>query len=153
MKRGLRSKRQLVKKVTSLNLYADQTAQIQAIMEATGAHKDAPLLRDLVDEALAARRRKLVHQEPAGHAALAPSESETLQTIQSLLKLLAQSKTSIRVGGANLALLQEALAEARGGSRERVASEIHSECCGISKVWQRIGYGSKNGEHWLAVTC
>jgi hypothetical protein len=57
---GLRRKRTLLKKVTSFNLYADQWAQIQAVMEGTRAEKEAPVLRELIDEALAARRRKFV---------------------------------------------------------------------------------------------
>lgn len=36
----------------------DQVYQIRAIMEATGAVKDAPVIRELLDEALTARRRK-----------------------------------------------------------------------------------------------
>src|SRR6266850_611012 len=52
------SKRTLAKKVTSFNMYLDQATQIQAIMEATGADKDAPVLRTLLDEALANRRRR-----------------------------------------------------------------------------------------------
>src|SRR6185369_14081681 len=60
---GLRRKRALLKKVTSFNLYADQWAQIQGIMEGTKAQKEAPVLRELLDEALAARRRKFARQE------------------------------------------------------------------------------------------
>jgi hypothetical protein len=114
MRRGLRGKRQLLKKVTSFNLYADQTAQIQAIMEATGEQKDAPLLRQLVDEGLAIRRRKLVHQEASEQAPPIPNAVETLETIKSLLlKMLGESTTSLRIGSVNLELLQEALAQAR----------------------------------------
>ena len=36
-------------------MYMDQVYQIQAIMEATGAVKDAPVIRELLDEALGAR--------------------------------------------------------------------------------------------------
>ena len=60
---GLRRKRTLLKKVTSFNLYADQWAQIQAIMEGSRAEKEAPVLRELIDEALGARRRKFVRQD------------------------------------------------------------------------------------------
>lgn len=114
MRKGFRGKRTLVKKVTSLNLYADQAAQIQAIMEATGEQKDAPLLRQLVDEGLAIRRRKLVHQEASDQAPPIPNAVETLETIKSLLlKMLGESTTSLRIGSVNLELLQEALAQAR----------------------------------------
>ena len=51
-------KRSLSKKVSSFNMYMDQMYQIRAIMEATGAEKDAPVIRELLDEALGARRRK-----------------------------------------------------------------------------------------------
>ena len=51
-------KRSLSKKVSSFNMYMDQMYQIRAIMEQTGAEKDAPVIRELLDEALGARRRK-----------------------------------------------------------------------------------------------
>ena len=50
--------RSLSKKVSSFNMYMDKVYQVRAIMEATGAVKDAPVIRELLDEALAARRRK-----------------------------------------------------------------------------------------------
>jgi hypothetical protein len=114
MKRGLRGKRALQKKVTSFNLYADQMAQIQGIMEATGEQKDAPLLRQLLDEGLAIRRRKLVHQEASEQTPAIPNAAETLESIQSLLlKMLGESTTSLRVGFVNLGLLQDTLAQVR----------------------------------------
>ena len=62
--------RSLSKKVSSFNMYMDQVYQVRAIMEATGAVKDAPVIRELLDEALAARRRKAVGitdwEEPLG---------------------------------------------------------------------------------------
>ncbi len=42
-------KRSLAKKVSSFNMYLDQVYQVQAIMEATGATKDAPVIRELLD--------------------------------------------------------------------------------------------------------
>mgnify|MGYP003701664353 CR=1 FL=1 len=48
-------KRSLSKRVSSFNMYMDQVYQIQAIMETTGAVKDAPVIRELLDEALGAR--------------------------------------------------------------------------------------------------
>jgi len=51
-------KRSLSKKVSSFNMCTDQVYQIQAIVEATGAVKNAPVIRELLDEALGARRRK-----------------------------------------------------------------------------------------------
>ena len=51
-------KRRLSKHVSSFNMYMDQVSQVRAIMEATGAVKDAPVIRELLDEALSARRRK-----------------------------------------------------------------------------------------------
>jgi hypothetical protein len=114
---GLRRKRTLLKKVTSFNLYADQWAQIQAIMEGSKAEKEAPVLRELIDEALGGRRRKFVRQAqeetPASNL-----EVEVLETIRVLMvKLLHQSKTCLRVDGVNLGLLQETLAEAHAGRK------------------------------------
>ena len=114
MKRGLRGKRALQKKVTSFNLYADQTAQIQAIMEATGEQKESPLIRQLLDEGLAIRRRKLVHQEASEQTPAIPNAVETLETMKSLLlKMLGESTTTLQVGYVNLGLIQDTLAETR----------------------------------------
>ena len=114
MKRGLRGKRALQKKVTSFNLYADQMAQIQGIMEATGEQKDAPLLRQLLDEGLAIRRRKLVHQEASEQTPAIPNAVETLETMKSLLlKMLGESTTTLNVGYVNLGLIQDTLAQVR----------------------------------------
>jgi hypothetical protein len=113
----VRRKRALLKKVTSFNLYADQWAQIQAIMEGSRAEKEAPVLRELIDEALGARRRKFVRQ--VEEETPTPNvEVEALETIRLLMvKLLDRSKTCLRVDGVNLGLLQETLAEARAGRK------------------------------------
>lgn len=117
MNRRLRgSRRGLTKKVTSINFFVDQATQIQAIMEATGETKEAPLVRQLVDEALAARRRKSVTQEAAEQPAPTPDIFETLQTIQTLLlRMIGQGQTSFRIQSVSLELIQEALVEARTG--------------------------------------
>ena len=113
----VRRKRALLKKVTSFNLYADQWAQIQAIMEGSRAEKEAPVLRELIDEALGARRRKFVRRDEE-ETPTANLEVEVLETIRLLMvKLLNQSKACLRVDGVNLRLLQETLAEARAGRR------------------------------------
>lgn len=115
-KRSRSSRRALTKRVTSINFYVDQATQIQAIMEATGSTKEAPLVRQLVDEALAARRRKLVHREEAEQPSPTQDVPETLQTIQTLLlRLIGQGRTIFRIESLNLELLQETLAEARAG--------------------------------------
>lgn len=110
------SKRTLLKKITSLNLYIDQAVQIKALMEATRAEKEAPVLRQLIDEALAARRRKFVeHPQPE----LPPATqdiSETLQTLQTLmLRMIGQGESTSQMQSVSLELIQEAVAEARGG--------------------------------------
>jgi len=67
-----------------------------------------------VDEGLAIRRRKLVHQEASEQAPPIPNAVETLETIQSLLlKMLGESTQSLRIESCNLGLIQEALAQAR----------------------------------------
>jgi hypothetical protein len=116
MPRNARSSRRVLeKKVTSFNLYLDQAHQIQAIMESTGATKDAPVMRELLDEALAARRRKAAGLAPEASPAV-QGLAESLQNIQTLLlKLIAQGQTSLKVQGLSLELLQETLAEAGVG--------------------------------------
>jgi hypothetical protein len=110
-------KRTLVKRSSAVNLYTDQAIQIQAIMEAVGSRKEAPIIRELVDEALAARRRKSVRAEPEPPPS-SQDYSETLHTIQTLLlKLIRQDATVLRAQDIGLLLLQEILAEASAGRR------------------------------------
>jgi len=107
-------KRALTKRVTSINFYVDQATQIQAIMEATGTRMEAPLVRQLVDEALAARRRKLVPVEAPEQLPSVQDVSEVLETIQALLlRLVGQGQTAFCIDSMTLELLQETLADAR----------------------------------------
>lgn len=115
-------KRTLSKKVSSFNMYMDQAYQVQAIMEATGAVKDAPVIRDLLDEALGARRRKALgitdSDEPPGQEI-----AETLHTLQTLLlKLIRRGDIVFRGQNVGLKLLQEALIEPAPVGRLRLKS-------------------------------
>ena len=58
-------RRSLSKKVSSFNMYDDQVYQIRAIMESNGEYKDAPVIRQLLDEALSARRHQPLFPCPA----------------------------------------------------------------------------------------
>ena len=114
-KRSRSSRRTLTKRVTSINFYVDQATQIQAIMEATGSTKEAPLVRQLVDEALAARRRKSIQPADAEEPTATQDVPEILETIQTLLlRLIGQGQTNFRIGSLSLELLQETLVETRG---------------------------------------
>ena len=124
--------RSLSKKVSSFNMYMDQVYQIRAIMEATGAVKDAPVIRELLDEALSARRRKAVgitdSDEPPGQEI-----SETLHTLQTLLlKLIRREEFVFKRQSVGLRLLKEAVIEARSG-REIVFEEL------VEKPWMAKG--------------
>ncbi|MDX6612837.1 MAG: hypothetical protein QOD75_2023 [Blastocatellia bacterium] len=115
-KRLRNSKRGLTKKVTSINFYVDQATQIQAIMEATGETKEAPLVRLLVDEALAARRRKSVQSAEPEPPPPSQDISETLLTLQTLmLRMIGQGESTRQMQSVSLELIQEAVAEARSG--------------------------------------
>jgi hypothetical protein len=110
----------------------DQVYQVRSIMEATGAVKDAPVIRELVDEALSARRRKQAgisdSEEPPGQEI-----TETLHTLQTLLLRLIKREDLVfsrqRIG---LRLLKEAVIEARSG-REIVFEEL------VEKPWTAKG--------------
>ena len=120
--------RSLSKKVSSFNMYMDQVYQVRAIMEATGAVKDAPVIRELLDEALSARRRKAAgvtdSEEPPGQEI-----SETLHTLQTLLlKLIRREEIIFKRQNVRLRLLKEAVIEARSG-REIVFEEL------VEKPW------------------
>jgi len=92
-------------------MYLDQATQIQAIMEATGADKDAPVLRALLDEALAARRRRAAGLDESE----ANGFSQAVETLQALiLRAITIGERSLRIDGFNLRLLQETFAEAHG---------------------------------------
>jgi hypothetical protein len=106
----------------------DQTYQIRAIMEATGAVKDAPVIRELLDEALSARWRKAAGitdwEEPPGQEI-----TETLHTLQTLLlKLIQREELVFSRQSVGIRLLKEAVIEARSG-REIVFEEL------VEKPW------------------
>src|ERR1700752_4384245 len=106
-------KRSLSKKVSSFNMWMDQVYQVRAIMEATGARKDAPVIRELLDEALGARRRKTLgvadSDEPPGQGT-----TETLHTLQTLLLKIIRHEELIRLNQSfGLQILRETLIEAR----------------------------------------
>ena len=108
-------RRTLVKRITSTNVYVDQATQMQAIMEATGT-KEAQLVRVLLDEALAARRRKSVQNGKPEQAPPTQNDSEALQTIQTLLlRMIGQGERTFQMQSVTLELQQEAIVEARSG--------------------------------------
>ena len=124
--------RSLSKKVSSFNMYMDQFYQVRAIMEATGAVKDAPVIRELLDEALAARRRKAAgitdSEEPPDQEI-----TETLHTLQTLLlKLIRREELVLKRQSVGLRLLKETVIEARSG-REIVFEEL------VEKPWMAKG--------------
>src|SRR4030095_12878946 len=66
--------------------------------------------------ALAARRRKSVQSAEPEPPPPTQDISETLQTLQTLLlRIIGQGEIASRIQGVSLELLQEAVAEARGG--------------------------------------
>src|SRR5258708_26705724 len=108
-------KRSLSKKVSAFNMYLDQVYQIRTIMEATGAVKDAPIIRELLDEALGARRRKAMGLGDA-HEPPGQETAETLHTIQTLLlKLIRRGELVFRNQKIGLEVMRETLVEARAG--------------------------------------
>jgi hypothetical protein len=101
-------------------------------MEATGAVKDAPVIRELLDEALAARRRKAAgitdSEEPPGQEI-----TETLHTLQTLLlRLIRREELVLKRQSVGLRLLKETVIEARS-SREIVFEEL------VEKPWMAKG--------------
>ena len=125
-------KRSLSKKVSSFNMYMDQMYQIRAIMEQTGAEKDAPLIRELLDEALGARRRKAMGiadwEQPPGQ-----DDKETFNTIATLLlKLLKHEEKSYMARDVGLLILREVLIETRA-CRDLIYEE------NVRKPWMEKG--------------
>ena len=125
-------KRTLSKKVSSFNMYMDQMFQIRAIMEATDEQKDAPVIRQLLDEALGARRRKALGvadwDEPPGQ-----DNKETFNTLAVLLlKLLKHEEKSYMARDVGLLILREVLIETRA-CRDLVYEE------NVRKPWMEKG--------------
>ena len=131
--------RSLSKKVSSFNMYMDQAYQIRAIMEATGAVKDAPVIRELLDEALTARRRiaaGIIDSEEPPRQEI----TETLHTLQTLLlKLIRREELVLKRQSVGLRLLKETVIEARSG-REIVSEEL------VEKPWMAKGKSKENDE-------
>jgi hypothetical protein len=119
MPRTIRTnKRKLLARTSGVNLYADQAVQVQAIMESIGEKREAPVLRILVDEALAVRRRKAVDHRESDTVAASMDLAEALETMQMLLlKLIRQSETTLRAQDITLMLTQENLAETMAGRK------------------------------------
>jgi hypothetical protein len=107
-----KTKRAILKtKVYGFNPWIDQVAAINQLMEQNGHKSEASLLRDLVDEALALRRKKLSPDVTA----LSPISNErsteaflTLETL--LLRIIDQGDRSLRAQSINFLLHQESLA-------------------------------------------
>src|SRR5258708_26618850 len=135
-------KRSLSKKVSSFNMYLDQVYQIRAIMEATGAVEDAPIIRDVLDEALGSRRRKAMGLGDA-HEPPGQETAETLHTIQTLLLKLIRRGEMVFLGqNIGLGLLQETLIEARAG-REAVWEGV------IQKHWLEKGKSKETTNNYF----
>ena len=113
MKKGKRKITRL--KMYGFNPFADQVASIDQLVAQSGEN-EATVLRKLLDEALIARRKKRADEELGGRAPDKHSPTGTLQMIERLLmKLVQQGDTTYRMQDVSLALLQDALAEARAG--------------------------------------
>lgn len=136
-----KAKRVLSKsKMYGFNPWVDQVDAISVIIARTG-EKEATVLRQLVDEALVARRLKEAGtdiEEPSSTQGLA-GMVETIQTI--LLKLVRQGDTVLRLGDVNLALLQETFAEARAGRKfawDRAEPQMKEEGLSASEITKRF---------------
>src|SRR5689334_1639559 len=115
MKKGKRKITRL--KMYGFNPFADQVASIDQLVAQSGEN-EATVLRKLLDEALSARRKKRADEALEGRADDKHSSADRLQMIERLLmKLVQQGDTNYRMQDISLALLQDALAEARAGRK------------------------------------
>lgn len=98
-------------KVYGFSPWVDQVDAINQLMKETGEKTESVLLRNLVDEALEARRNKtqtLPLIDETNH-----EFGDRLSMIEKLLMLVVrQGETSLRIEDVSLALLQSVLAEA-----------------------------------------
>ena len=113
----MRKRRVISKSKTyGFNPWVDQIDAINQIMRETGETTESVLLRELVDEALNARRKKGESTPLADESH--HESSGSLRTIENLLmRLVRQGDTSLRIQDVSLALLQDVLAEAHATRR------------------------------------
>jgi len=105
------------------NPNADQVDDINRLVYESGQN-EATVLRKLIDEALAARRRKAADDELAGAGADQISIADRLAGIEHfLIRSLQQSDTSYRMLDIILALTQDSLAESRA-HRKRTWNQL-----------------------------
>jgi hypothetical protein len=110
-------------------------------MKETGEQTESVLLRQLVDEALAARRKK---SESLPFIDQSNNESgDRLHTIESLLmRLIRQGDTSLRIQDVCLVLLQDALAEAYATHRISwefgAVPSLRSESIAVNEIERRF---------------
>jgi hypothetical protein len=106
----------LTTKVYGFNPWMDQVTAINELMDSLGQKSEAPIIRNLIDEALAARRRKSAQTETKSETQAVTDLAPILEVIQALLlKLIAQGGQTFDIVSVKLELLQETLAEARTG--------------------------------------
>jgi hypothetical protein len=103
-------------KIYGFSPWMDQIDAINQIMRETGETTESVLLRKLVDEALAARRKKSESVPPIEESD--DDLGRRLQTIETLLmSIVRQGDISFRIQDVCLALLQDVLAEAHATRR------------------------------------
>ena len=106
----------LTSKVYGFNPWMDQVTAINQMMETSGQKSEAPILRDLIDEALTARQRKGSGVEVSEQTTPLREMAQTLEIVKALLlRMMRQGHTGLRAHSIGLALLQEILVEARAG--------------------------------------
>ena len=97
------------------NPWVDQIDDVNRLVAESGL-KESVVLRKLLDEALAARRRKAVDDELEKGGTEERTIAERLEAIERLMTLLVQQgSTAYRMHDVSLALLQDTLAESRAG--------------------------------------
>lgn len=112
----MRKKRVMAKaKVYGFSPWVDQVDAINQIMSETGEKTESVLLRQLLDEALEARRKKSTSVPPEESHAESVGRLETIETL--LMRQVRQGDTSLRILDVCLALLQDVLAEAHATRR------------------------------------
>ncbi|HEY8224865.1 MAG TPA: hypothetical protein VIG25_06270 [Pyrinomonadaceae bacterium] len=106
----------LTTKVYGFNPWMDQVTAINELMDSLGQKSEAPIIRDLIDEALAARRRKSAQIETKPETQAATDLIPILEIIQGLLlKLIAREDRAFRMQSVGFELIQETLLEAHAG--------------------------------------
>lgn len=127
-------------KMYGFHPWQDQVDAVDLIVKETGL-SESIVLRKLLDEALVARRRLIADQELSKPSSEPKMTKSSTNLEESILRIIKQNSTSLRMQDITLALIQETLAEARAGRKQdwaQIASTLQEQGLNRNQIEQRF---------------